>query len=190
MDLLQHLRGERAERKRKQSLGPTLFDRINGLVKEHALGEAFLSSLDAFEERPREEDLTADRVRPKRSYDPPLFSLSTEEEYRVTIAIINKAGNPYLNFVSSPDEILLCGPLFRHNPSLASERLARFHFEALLLADVAEKQIRCLTEQIHRLLKEQATETANDPQLAILQARMERLRRFVARLESPGRRQG
>ena len=190
MDLLQHLRSERAEKRKKQPFAPTLFDRINGLVKTYALGEAFLGSLDAFEERLREEDLTLDRVRPKRPYDPPLFSLSTEEEYRVTIAVINKAGNPYLNFVNSPDEILLCGPLFRHNPSLAPERLARFHFEALLLAEVGRKQIHHLTEQVHRLLERQEGGRADGSQLSTLQARIEGLRRVVARLESPGRGQG
>ena len=190
MKLLQHIRSERAEKKRKQSFGPTLFDRINGLVKEHALGEMFLSSLDAFQERLREEDLTADRVRPKRAYDPPLFSLSTEEEYRVTMAIIHKVGNPYLNFVNSPDEILLCGPLFRHNPSLPPETLARFHFEALLLAELARKQLHRLTEQVHRLLERQEAGRADGSQLSSLQAQIEGLRSFVACLEEPGGSQG
>ncbi len=140
MDLLQHLRSERTEKRRKQRFAPTLFDRINGLVKTYGLGAAFLSSLDAVHEQFREKDLTFDKGRPKPVYDPPLFSLSTEEEYRVTMTIITRVANPYLNFVNSPEEILFCGPLFRQNPALPPERLTRCHFEELLQAEVAKEQ--------------------------------------------------
>jgi len=149
MDLLQHLRSERAEKRKKQRFAPTLFDRINGLVKAYALGEAFLRDLEA-PAHSLEEDLRFDRVKPKAAYEPLLFSLSTQEEYRVTVAIINRVANPYLNFVSSPDEILLCDPLFRENPALPPERLARFHFEVLFLAEVAKKQLHHLTGQLGR----------------------------------------
>lgn len=186
MDLLQHLRHERAERRRKQSFAPSPFDRINGLVKEFALGETFLKSLDTFADQPWEEKLTFDRVKPKRPYEPPLFSLSTEEEYRVTLAIINRVANPYINFVSSPDEILLCESLFRHNPSLPAERLARFHFEALLMVEIAKTHLLRLTEQIGCLRGMQAPGTADGSPLSLLQARCEGLRRFVARLEEAG----
>ena len=186
MDLLQHLRHERAERRRKQSFIPSPFDRVNGLVKEFALGETFLESLDTFADQPWEEKLTFDRVQPKRPYEPPLFSLSTEEEYRVTLAIINRVANPYINFVSSPDEILLCESLFRHNPSLPAERLARFHFEALLMAEIAKTHLLRLTEQIGCLRGMQAPGTADGSPLFLLQARSEGLRSFVAGLEEAG----
>lgn len=183
---MEHLRSERAGKRRRQSFTPRLFDRINGLVKEFALGETFLKSLDTFADQLREEHLAFDRVKPKRPYEPPLFSLSTEEEYRVTLAIINRAANPYLNFVSSPDEILLCESLFRHNPSLPAERLARFHFEALLMAEIAKTHLLRLTEQIGCLRGMQAPGTADGSPLFLLQARCERLRMFVARLEEAG----
>lgn len=186
MDLLQHLRSERAERRRKQSLAPTLFDRINGLVKAYALGDTFLRNLEASAGPRWEEDLRFDRLKPKPPYEPPLFSLSTQEEYRVTMAIITRVANTYLNFVSSPDEVLLCGPLFRQNPVLPAERLARFHFEGLLLAEVAKRQIQRLTEQIHRLEGRQGLGTMDRPRLSLLQARLDGLRRFVAGLEEAG----
>ena len=183
---MQHLRHERAERRRKQSFIPSPLYRVNGLVKEFALGETFLESLDTFADQPWEEKLTFDRVKPKRPYEPPLFSLSTEEEYRVTLAIINRVANPYINFVSSPDEILLCESLFRHNPSLPAERLARIHFEALLMAEIAKTHLLRLTDQIGCLRGMQAPGTADGSPLFLLQARCEGLRRFVARLEEAG----
>jgi hypothetical protein len=136
MDLLQHLRSERAEKRKKQPFAATLFDRINDLVKAHALGESFLRDLEA-PPHPLGEHVGFDRIKPKTPYEPPLFSLSTEEEYRVTMGIITRVANPYLNFVSSPDEILLCEALFGRNPALPPERLARVHFE-LLLAEAAK----------------------------------------------------
>ena len=180
---MQRFRSERAEKRRKQSFAPTLFDRINGLVKAYALDEAFLSSLDAFNERAREEDLTFDTVRPKPVYEFPLFSMSTQKEYRVTMAVIARVANPYLNFANSPEEILLCQLLFRHNPALPPKRLARSHFEGLLLAEVAKKHIHRLTEQMCSLEGKQDRGTADRSQLSLLQARLERLRAFVTGLE-------
>lgn len=140
MDLVKHIKRERAQKRIKQPFRRTLFDRISGLVKEYSLGESFLSSLDNFS-LPRE-NLKFDHVRAKEPFEPPLFSLSTEEEYRVTMAIINKVNNPYLHFVNSPDEILLSGPLFHGNPSLEPDKLARYHFETLLLDELAKSESR------------------------------------------------
>lgn len=186
MDLLQHLRSERAEKRRKQSLAPTLFDRINGLVKAHALDDTFLRSLEASAGPRREEDLRFDRVKPKPAYKPPLFSLSTQEEYRVTMAIINSAGNAYLDFVNSRDEILLCRLLFRHNSTLPPERLAAFHFEVLLLIEVARKEIGGLTEQVQHLLSCQKPGRPDPSEVSSLQGRIEDLHAFVARMAAVG----
>ncbi|MGH7771786.1 MAG: hypothetical protein ACREQA_06070 [Candidatus Binatia bacterium] len=139
MDLVKHIKRERAQKRIKQPFRRTLFDRINGLVKEYALGESFLSRLDNSSDHLRRENLTFDRVRVKEPFEPPLFSLSTEEEYLVTMGILRKVNYPYLHFVHSPDEILLCGPLFRRNPSLGPEKLARYHFETLLLEELAKQ---------------------------------------------------
>lgn len=140
MDLVKHIRSERAQKRIKQPFSRTLFDRISGLVKEYALGESFLRSLDHFTDHTFRENLKFNRVRAKEPFEPPLFSLLTEEEYHVTMAIINKVNNPYLHFVNSPDEILLSEPLFRCNPSLEPDKLARYHFETLLLDELAESE--------------------------------------------------
>jgi len=136
MDLLKHIKSERAQKRIKQPFRRALFDRINGLVRKYGLGESFLRRLDNFTDHLLRENLKFDRVRPKGHFEPPLFSLSTKEEYRVTMAIISKVNNPYLHFVNSPDEILLCGPLFRRNPSLGPDKLGRYHFETLLIDEL------------------------------------------------------
>ena len=139
MDLLKHIKSERAQKKVKHPFRRALFDRINGLVKEYALGESFLKRLDNFPDQLLRENAKLDRGRGKEHFEPPLFSLSTEEEYRVTMAIMEKVNNPYLHFVNSPDEIVLCGPLFSRNPSLGPDKLARYHFETLLLYELARE---------------------------------------------------
>lgn len=139
MDLVKHIKSERAQKKIKQPFRRTLFNRISGLVKEYALGESFLRSLDNFTDNVLRGSLPLNRPRAKEAFEPPLFSLSTEEQYRVTMAILEKVNNPYLYFVNSPDEILLCAPLFRRNPSLRPDKLARYHFEILLLGELGEQ---------------------------------------------------
>jgi hypothetical protein len=186
MDLLQHIRNARAGQRRKRVLTPTLFDRVSSLVKEFTLDERFLRRLDESPDEPGEGDLAFDGVKPKRAYEPPLFSLCTEAEYRVTMAIIHRLGDGYLGFASSPGEILLCRPLFLRNPSLPAERLARFHFETLLLADKAQDCLRHLTEELERLRHGGGFAGDENPQVSALQARLEAVRRIVARLEEAG----
>ncbi|MEJ2657864.1 MAG: hypothetical protein P8012_11830 [Desulfobacterales bacterium] len=72
----------------------------------------------------------------------PLFSLVSEEEYCLTLSIINKVDNPYLVHAHSPEEILLCKPLYRINPELGPDKLLRYHFETLYLHELAKRNHR------------------------------------------------
>jgi hypothetical protein len=173
----------RAREKRKRPFERTLFDRINGLVRAHALGGAFLARLAGAGEEPHPEHGREGRVKAKELFEPPLFSLSSEDEYRVTMAILNAVNNPYLRYAASPDEILLCGPLFRRNPRLGPDTLARHHFEALLLAETAKREIPDLTGQVHFLLEKGGLAGEDRARLSSLEERIERLRRFVASAE-------
>ncbi|MFQ5993030.1 MAG: hypothetical protein ACE5NA_11390 [Nitrospiraceae bacterium] len=136
MDLLQDIKRRRAQKRTKQPFRRALFDRVNAIVKRHALGEAFVRTLENFSDDQVSEYLTSKRMKPKDHLEPPLFSLSTKEEYRVTIAILHTAHNPYLHFASSPDEILLCRALFHRNASLEPEELTRDHFATLLFREL------------------------------------------------------
>ena len=139
VDLLKHIKSERAQKKTKEPFRRALFDRINSLVKKYALGEAFLKKLGNFTHDLLRESVEFDRLKAKAHFEPPLFSLSTREEYRVTMAIMNQVDNRYLHFVNSPDEILVCGALFRLNPRLGPDTLARSHLETLLLDELAKE---------------------------------------------------
>jgi hypothetical protein len=78
-------------------------------------------------------------VRAKDDYTPPLFCLLTNQEYRLTMAIVSRADNPYLQYANSPQELLLSVPLFSTNPSLGPEVLKRYHFGTLLFREFAEE---------------------------------------------------
>lgn len=132
MELRKQIKAERDKQRAHLPFRRRLFDRVNAIVKRHALGEAFLANLANFSNDHLREYLAVYRLRAKDHRDPPLFSLSTEEEYRVTIAILNAANNPYLHFASSPEEILLSRPLFDLNPSLEPDKLTRCDFATLL----------------------------------------------------------
>ena len=133
MDLVKDIRRGRAQQRAKIPLSRTLFDRINDIVKRHALGEPFLANLASFSDDTLGEYLAVYWMRPKDQWESPLFSLSSEAEYRVTTAIIDIINNPYLHFVTSPEEILLCRSLFRRDPALAPEKLSHYHFATLLM---------------------------------------------------------
>lgn len=133
MELRKQIKAERDQQRAKIPFRRTPFDRINAIVKRHALGKEFLANLANFSDHHIGEYLAVYRLRAKDQWDPPLFSLSSEAEYRVTTAIIDMVNTPYLHFVGSPEEILLCSALFRRNPSLEPDKLTRYHFATLLL---------------------------------------------------------
>ena len=135
MDLLRHIRAGRAESRRKESFRPTLYTRVSALVRRYGLDESFARDLGVSLAPPGRHE--PDSVLPKRKEPSPasLFSLSTVEEHRVTMAILTRVENPFLEYATSPEEILLSRELFRRNPSLSPETLACHHFRMLLLAE-------------------------------------------------------
>ncbi|RLA90342.1 MAG: hypothetical protein DRG58_02445 [Deltaproteobacteria bacterium] len=140
MALIQQLRGQRARRKSKAPFRISLFTRICFLVQTYALGASFIDQLDRPGTQLLEESWARDPVPAKAPWQPPLFALATPGEYQVTMAIITRINNPYLHFVQSPAEILLCQPLFELNPDLSPEVLATYHFAALWQRQLARPQ--------------------------------------------------
>ncbi len=133
MTFLQHIRNKRARQRKKKPLKRYVFNQICSLVKQYDLKESFLSDLDNVEDDLSGENFKFTRVRLKTPMESALFSLATKGEYLLTMSIIRKADNPYLKFAHSPEEIIWCGPLYRLNPSIDSEKLMRYHFETLYL---------------------------------------------------------
>jgi hypothetical protein len=198
MDLLHHIRGERQQRSRKEPLERTLFTRISGLVKHFGLDMSFLEELDNTADRTTRKKVKFDQVRHKEHFEFPLFSLVTEEEYRVTTAIICKVDNPYLHFAHSAAEILLSVPLFHLNPDLSPAKLATYHFETLMLLELARKEVEELTGQLaaeraggergRDAARETSTEASlneDESRQNSLQERIEHLRTFIGRVENP-----
>ena len=137
MDLLTDIKQKRAKKRQKKPIKRDVFNQISGLVRWYGLKENFLDVLDKVEDYLSKEDLQYTRVRLKTPMERSLFSLVTESEYSLTLSIISKVDNSYLQFAESPEEILLCGPLYGLNPSLSPEKLMRYHFETLLLHERA-----------------------------------------------------
>jgi hypothetical protein len=138
MNLLHHIKRKRAKQKRKQPIRRNVFNQICSLVIEYDLKESFLGDLDNVEDDLHGENLKFNRVKLKTPLESSLFSLATKDEYSLTMSIIGKVDNAYLKFANSPEEILLCGRLYRLNPALTNQKLMRYHFETLLLHERAK----------------------------------------------------
>jgi len=138
MDLLKNIKQKRAKQKQKKPFKQNVFNQISGIVRQCRLTKSFLDILDKKEDYLSAKNLNLTRIKVKAPLDSPLFSLATKDQYSLTMSIINKVDNPYLKFAHSPEEIIWCGPLYRLNPSIDSEKLMRYHFETLYLHERAK----------------------------------------------------
>ena len=191
MDILAQIKTDRVQKKKKQPFSSTLFDRISGLVKEYRLRESFLEKLESPADFLLEKEAQFARVRKKQPFMIPLFSLTAQQEYVLTLAIIEKVDNPYLEFAHSPEEIALSNLLFDLNPALGAEKLERYHFETLMLYEQAKTTVKELDKDIRRKVspgsEEEFIEKERLPQHS-LEKRMVRLQNFMAQVEeSQGR---
>jgi hypothetical protein len=193
MDLLEKIKNERAQSKKKRPFRRTLFDKVNGVVRKYSLEESFLSRLEVPEDYLSEAKVEFAQLRKKKPIEFPLFSLSAEKEYRLTTAIMNKVDNPYLEFAQSPDEIAISKTLFDLNPSLGVDTLQRYHFETLLLCECAKKEMNDLAKQAKDSRRKESTGSAREslgdegslPDS--LEKRIEQLQSFIARVEDLGK---
>ena len=186
MNLLQQIKTDRAQKKKKQPLRPTLFHRISGLVKEYHLGESFLEKLTSPEDFLPEQKTEFAQVRKKQPFAIPLFSLLEHKEYILTLAIINRIKNPYLEFAQSPEEIALSKLLFELNSALGPEKLERYHFETLLLYERAKMMTRELTKDIRREMSPGLEKPFVEKEGLLqdsLEKRLEQLQNFMAKVE-------
>ena len=141
MDLLKDIKHKRAKQRQKKPIKRDVFNQVSGLVRQYSIEKSFLEALDEVEGNLSTKNLKCARIRLKVPVESPLFSLVTKDEYFLTISIIEKVDNPYLKFAHSPDEIIWCGPLYRLNPSIDSEKLIRYHFETIYLHEHAKEKI-------------------------------------------------
>ncbi len=190
MNLLEHIRHKRTRKRKKQLFEREVFTKISALVRWYGLDENFLKKLDNAEDYPPREKMDFVRVRTKKPFDFPLFSLSSRDEYDLTRALLRKVNNPYLSFAHSPEEILLSGILYRMNAELRPEELRRYHFETLLLCEHAKKYLKDLANQAAEIGKTIDTgfETENienkKSQCGSLTEHIKMLHNFITKVES------
>jgi hypothetical protein len=140
MELLDHIKYKRAKLRQKKPIRRDVFNQISHIVRQYGLKESFLGILDKVEDHPGEKNDKIPRIRMKTPIVNPLFSLVAEEEYYLTLAIINKVDNPYLVFAHTPQEILFCKLLYRMNTELSPKKLMRYHFETLFFHEHAKRR--------------------------------------------------
>ena len=141
MNLLTHIKRQRKQQRKKQTIRRNVFNQISSIVKQYRLTKNILDILDNLEDYLSKKNLNLNRIRVKEPLDGSLFSLATKDEYFLTMSIIAKIDNPYLKFAQSPEEIIWCGPLYRLNPVMDLEKLTRYHFRTLYLHERAKVTI-------------------------------------------------
>ena len=151
MDLLQNIRSDRVRQRKKQPHKREVFNTISCIVKGYGLGENFLKLLNKTEDYGVRNSVEFAAVRAKKEFACPPFCLVSEAEYRVAMTIVSKLDNPYLQFVHSPEEILLSAPLYQANPSFSPRDLMRSDFEALLLCQRAKEELADLEKRVKQL---------------------------------------
>ena len=190
MNLLEHIRHKRTRKRKKQLFEREVFTKISTLVRWYELDENFLKKLDNAEDYPPGEKMDFVRVRTKKPFEFPLFSLSSWDEYDLTRALLRKVNNPYLSFAHSPEEILLSGILYHMNAELRPEELRRYHFETLLLYEHAKKYLKDLANQAAEIGKtiDTGCETENienkKSQCGTLTEHIKMLHNFITKVES------
>lgn len=190
MNLLEHIRHKRTRKRKKQLFEREVFTKISALVRWYGLDENFLKKLDNAKDYPPREKMDFVRVRTKKPFDFPLFSLSSRDEYDLTQALLRKVNNPYLSFAHSPEEILLSGILYRMNAELRPEELRRYHFETLLLYEHAKKYLKDIANQAAEIGKtiDTGCETENienkKSQCGSLTEHIKMLHNFITKVES------
>ena len=139
MDLIGHIKHNRAKQRQKKPIKTDVFNQISGIVRQYGLKESFLDIFDTVEDQFSAENLNLLRIRVKTPVVRSIFSLVAKEEYDFIMSIIHQADTPYLEFAHSPEEILLCKSLYRLNPAISREKLRRYHFETLFLHERAKR---------------------------------------------------
>ena len=190
MTLLQHIKIERARQREKKPFKRDMFNQISGIVRKYGLDESFLTVIESAEDFLSQTNLELHRIREKMPFEPPLFSLVTPEEYRLTKAIINKVDNPYLQHAHSPEEIFQSRPLYCLNPAIPKKALLRNHIETLLLYEYSKAMVGKLIKKANVIEKQLDAEYENEmyyviqPQLTTIQERITKLQNFIVKLET------
>jgi len=180
MDLLRNIKSDRARQRRKQPRGRNVFNTVSCIVKAYGLGESFLELLDKAEDSSSDQSMKAIEVKAKKELELPPFSLVSEEEYGLVMAITDKLDNPYLQFAHSPEEMLLSARLYEADHVLRSEDLLRHDFETLLLARRAGEELADLENRLDHI--EENGDERSHPDFLL--ERSERLRAFIANVEA------
>lgn len=193
MNLLRNIKNERIQQGEKQPFERGIYTKISSLVRKYCLGTVFLNKLDDNDNYSAGENIEVLQVRTKKPFEFPLFSLSTQHEHNLTLSIIGKVNNPYLKFVHSPDEILICVPLHQMNPFLRPEKLIRYDYKTLVQYEFVKKHVRDLMKQLADANKKNGTDSKTEKdenersQIAAVQEQIQNLQNFIAKVEEKGK---
>ena len=139
-NLAAQLQRLRRQQRARQPWPRPVFVTLSAVVEKYGLDASFLDMIDEFAANPPFPPPADRYTRGKEHLDQPLFALATPEKYGLIMAIMAKVNNPYLSYAYSAAEILACRPLYRQNPAITPEKLARYHLVTLLWEEMARTE--------------------------------------------------
>lgn len=189
MVLVQQIKRDRLRQRVKQPLAENALRTVSALVRDFALGEEFLVRLQAAARELPATPWEPIGLQPKPGYRVPPFVLVSAEQYRISLAIVERLPNPYLAFARSPQELLLAAALHKADPELDPKLLRRWDFATLCRRRQAYWELAALSARRDRgpiapgVMDSGAGPAGAGGRDHALQERIERLRAFIARVE-------
>lgn len=141
MGLRESIRKQRERERTPQVFAPDAFTRVAAILKAFGLdGETFLKRLDEEPVSWTVARALAQGWAKKAPVPLPPFALVDPESFPALEAVVSRVQSPYLPWAESPEDLLLCRPLYALRPTIAPPRLARYSFAFLYRYYAAGKE--------------------------------------------------
>jgi hypothetical protein len=190
MDLVTHIKVDRARQRRKRPHIRDLLVTVSCIVKANGLDIDFLGLIQDSENLLSRIRTGPNQVKTKPVFEFPPFSLVSEKDFELALEIVGRLDNPYLKYAHSPEEMLLSAPLFRADPDLMADVLLIYDLETLLLRAWAKEEVghleRGLENSTEMPVRPEDGEEAEDrePNPGFLKQRKEQLLNFIAKVDT------
>jgi hypothetical protein len=141
MGVRDSIRKQREKGKTPEVFQPDAFTRVAAVLMAFRVdGKEFLKRLD---EEPASETAACALARGALRKTPvavPLFALVAPELYAVVETITARVDGPYLGWAESPEDLLLCRPLYAVHPGIPPRLLSRYAYAFLYRFYAGKKQ--------------------------------------------------
>lgn len=141
MGIRDAIRKHREQGKTPLVFQPDAFTRVASVLTAFGVdGKDFLRRLDEEPETETAARALAQGALRKAPVPVPLFALVPPESYAIVETIATRIEGPYRAWAETPEDLLLCRPLYALNPNIAPRLLSRYSYAFLYRFYAAKKR--------------------------------------------------